>query len=564
MSKLWKNGIIILISVCILQASNFAQAKPTNKQLTIGISQEFDTLNSIISQMGATRYMAGMFARPLTAINADWNDQCYLCVKIPTFKNGLAKKFTDKDGKEKIIATWEIHPNAKWGDGTPVTGHDFKFSWKVGTTNNISVGEREVYAQIEAITVDKTNPKRFSLKYAEAKYNFNQLHTFFIIPKHIEEAVFNKSKHEIGLYEKQTTYSSNPSNPGLYMGPYIVKDLKLSSHVVLEANPHWFGKQPKIKKIVIKYIPNTQALEANLRAGTVDMVSEMSIALDQALAIQKQAKPSDVFKVKFREGTVYEHVDLNLRSELLKDVRVRRALVHAIDRDKLTKALFAGKQNPAIHNISRNDPYFTEDVVIYPYDIKRAAALLDEAGWKLGKDNVRAKDGKKLTLVLMTTAQNKTRELVEVFLQNQWKAVGINIEIKNEPARVFFGETVRKAKYPHMALYAWISHPGNPPKSMLHSINIPSKANGFAGQNSGGWANKKTDKLLDEVYKEFTLEGRKKKMQKVLYEYTNDVPVIPLYYRSEIAIIPKNMQGHRITAHQFYSTLAAEYWELKE
>ena len=83
----------------------------------------------------------------------------------------------------------------------------------------------------------------------------------------------------------------------------------------------------------------------------------------------------------------------------------------------------------------------------------------------------------------MTTAGNRTRELVSQVLQSQWRFIGIDVRIRNEPARVFFGQTVTERKFPAMAMFAWISSPENVPRSQLHSAHIPSAGNNYAGQN---------------------------------------------------------------------------------
>src|SRR5690606_37321555 len=148
------------------------------------------------------------------------------------------------------------------------------------------------------------------------------------------------------------------------------------------------GKKAEIEKIIFKLIPNTQTLEAALIAGDVDMVGELGFSFDQAVELEKRVKANPAlaarFKVVFRDGLTYEHVDFNLRNPALADVRVRKAIAHAVDRKKLTDALFAGKQAPALHNVHPLDPYYTDKVAVYEPDLKKAAALLDEAGWKLG------------------------------------------------------------------------------------------------------------------------------------------------------------------------------------
>lgn len=534
-----------------------------NKELRIGIAQEFESLNPVIHQMVASGYIGDMVTHHLDAANAKWEWECHLCVEIPTLENGKAK-LIEEGGVKKILVEWEIKSNAKWADGTLITAKDVILGWQVGSSPNVAVGEKEIYTDIEAITPDPANPQKFTMKYSKVKYDFNRLGTFYILPDHVEKAVWEKTKNTPGEYEKQTKYTTEPTNLGLYSGPYKIVELQLGSHVIVEPNPHFYGEPAKIKKIIFKLIPDTATLEANLLSGTIDVISELGLKLDQALAIEKRIARDPVlsqkFKVLYREGTTYEHIDLNLKNPLLQDVRVRQALVYAIDRDKLTQALFEGKQKKALHDRSPLDAYFTEDVVQYTYDPTKAAALLDEAGFKKGQDGYRYKDGQKLSFPLMTTAQDKTRELVQVFLQNEWKKAGIDITIKNEPARVYFGETVQKAKFPAMAMYAFVSTPDDPPRSTMHSSQIPTEDNAYNGQNRTSWSNPVADKNLENLYVEFDASKRKEMMKAVLTEYTREVPVIPLYFRVDIAVVPTNLKGFELTGHQFYSTKHANDW----
>lgn len=532
------------------------------KELVLGATQEFETLNPMVMQMVATHYISHMVRRELTLIDADWKWIPLLATKIPTFENGLVQKVTE-GGKEKLLVQWEIRPNVRWGDGTALTGHDVKFSWEVGNAPEVAVPEREQYSKIEAMTVDPKEPRRFTMKFKEPRYDYFHLGTFYIIPKHLEEPIFKKTRGQTGAYEKLSLYQTNPTNPGLYFGPYLIKEVKLGSHLILVPNPYFYGAKPKIDQIVFKLIPNNQVLEANLRSGAINMIYEgTDFTLDQALSLEKRIKPSDPFVLIYRAGDIFEHIDLNLRDGILKDVRVRQALLQSINKEQLLQALFEGKYRQALHRIHPLDPYYTEAVPKYPYDPKKAASLLEEASWKLGADGYRYKDGVKLSLFLQTTAGNKTRELVEVFLQDQWKKVGIEIKIKNEPARVFFGETVGKGKYPHLAMFAWVSSPDNPFESGLHSKNIPSAANGFSGQNTGGYSNPEVDRLFGGIYRQFDLNQRKETMKKLLSLELNDLPTLPLYYRSDIVVLPKGMKNFRITGHQFYSAARVEYWDL--
>jgi peptide/nickel transport system substrate-binding protein len=538
---------------------------PSPTRFEIGVTQEFESLNPMISTMAASSYIYYFTGRPLVSINADWEYECWLCVEIPTLENGLAQ-IVIVDGIKKLSAQWEIRPDAIWGDGTPITGRDVELSWKIGASPNVSVGDKLSFQNIEAVEVDPNHPKKFTLHFKEARYHHNEIATFFLLPSHLEGPVWEKTQDSAGSYEKQTTFSTDPTLPGLYSGPYRVDEIKLGSHVSLIRNEHYYGEKPQIEQVIFKLIPNTQALEANLLSGNIDMISEIGLIFDQALAFDKRSKSDPdlrAFETRFREGTIYEHITMNIRHPILKDLDVRKAMVYAIDREKLVMSLFEGKQPVALHDTHPLDPYFTDDVLKYSHDPPRAKALLDGAGWKVGSDGYRYKEGKKFTVTLMTTAQDKTRELVEVFLQDQWKQVGIEARIKNEPARVFFGETMRRGPFPDLAMFASLSSPGNVPLTSLHSHEIPNKENGWSGQNFGGFENAVIDEALDAIHTEFDFEKRKALMAIIQREYTEQLPAIPLYLRAQIAVIPKTMKGFRLSGHQFYSTLRAERWSLQ-
>lgn len=541
-----------------------AQAVPTNAELKIGITQEFENLNPLIGTMVATNYMAGLTIRKMIYLTPDGKWQTQLAKSIPSIENGAAK-IIEKNGKKHLQVTWELIDNAKWGDGKPITCDDIKFTWEAGLNENVSLGSRETYQDILSLTWDDKTPKKCVVVHDKVKWDFyrNMLDP---MPRHIEQAVMDKFGKQKEGYDQNSEYNKNPTNPGLYNGPYVVSELKLGSHVTFSPNPQFYGPQPKIKKIIFKLLTNTATLEANLQSGTIDMVSPLGFSFDQAVSFEKRIKADKLpFKMLFKQGLTYEHIDFDMENPILKDKRVRQAMIFALNRQELTQALFEGKQKPAIHNIAPIDSWYTEDpkkIKIYSYSKREASKLLSEAGWKLEKDGILHKDGQKFSLQFMTTAGNKTRETVQAFLQSQWKAVGIDVVIKNEPARVFFGETTKKRKFGGLAMYAWISAPEQSPRSTLHSSNIPSEKNAYSGQNQMAWVNKDVDTLIDQLDVEFNSKKRIEIANKIMKAYTEDAPVIPLYYRSEIAVIPNNLSGYKLAGHLFFETNEIENWNL--
>lgn len=539
------------------------------KVLTIGMSQEPDTLHPVISTMSVSQSIRNMTLLPIAAVNEAWKWECWLCVTIPTIENGGAK-VVDDAGKKKIHVTWQIRPDAKWGDGHPVIGEDVRLAWQVGIAPTVTKGAPEAFDGVEDVILDQKDPKKFTLKFKEVRYDYNQIDmTFAPIPSHIEGPIFAKTKAQSSAYERQTAYISQPTNPGLYNGPYRVKEINASSHVLLERNPAYFGKPAAFPQILFKILPNTQALEANLLAGSIDMTGSVGITFDQGLAFKKRLAADPALARKFRvdtlEDLIFEHLDFNLRDPIMADIAVRQALMYAVDRPKLCQALFEGLQKPAAHAYHPLSPYFSKDVADYPFDPKKAAALLDAAGWKLGADGVRAKNGQRLKLSIMTTAQNKVRELVEVHLQEAWKKVGVELTIKNELARVFFGETLRRAQYGSMSMYATtLNSPDDIQLATFHSGKIPEASNAFAGSNYMAWKNKKVDALFDQAQTELDPKKRVALIDGVIKEYVKDLPQMPLYYRASVLIAPKALNAHQLAGVTYPHSLRVNQWTWDE
>ena len=523
--------------------------------LVIGITQYPATLHPNIESMAAKSYVLAMAQRPFTAFNHDWELACMLCTELPSLENGLAKREQTSEGKEGIAVTYTIQPGATWGDGTPVTTKDVMFTYKAGQTPEAGISNQELYRRI--LSIDVHDDKTFTLHQDRVTFQYAGINDFRLLPAHLEQTVFEENPSE---YRNRTLYDTDPTNPGLYFGPYRITDLKRGSHIVLEPNPTWWDDAPHFKRIVVKAIENTAALEANLLSGEVDMIAgELSITLDQALAFEK--RHGNRFSVIYKPGLFYEHLDVQLENPMLQDVRVRQALIYGIDRQAISVQLFEGKQPVADSSINALDWVYDPNVPKYEYDPQKAAQLLDEAGWNVIKGGYRHNaQGEKLSLELMTTAGNRTRELVEQVLQSQWKQIGVEIRIRNEPARVYFGETLTQRKFKGLAMFAWISAPENVPRTTLHSEEIPTAENGWSGQNLTTYSNPEMDKILNAIELELDRDKRKKMWADIQRIYATDLPVIPLYFQANAYILPQWLVGVRPTGHLNPSSLWVEQW----
>ncbi|HEY9536343.1 MAG TPA: peptide ABC transporter substrate-binding protein [Kiloniellaceae bacterium] len=554
-----------ILALILAAFGGLAGAAPAlGEALRIGISQYPTTLHPSSEPSVAKSYVQAMTRRPLTVYDQQWELICMLCTELPSIEAGTAVPEDlppDVEGAgdgRGIAMTYTLQPDATWGDGTPVTTKDVLFTWKVGRHPTAGAGNLELNKRIHKI--DVIDDKTFVIHADRISFEYAAINDFRLLPAHIEEPIFDAAPED---YRKRTAYDTDPTNRGLYFGPYRVVEAVPGSRLVLERNETWWGKRPVFDRITVLTIEQTTALEANLLSGNVDMIAgELGLTLDQALAFEK--RHGDDYQVIYEPSLLYEHIDLMLDNPILQDKRVRQALVYAIDRGTINQRLFEGRQTVAHSGASPLDWVYNEDVKTYPYDPAKAAALLDAAGWTELQGGIRHNaEGEPLQLEFMTTAGSRIRELVQQVLQSQWKQVGIDIRVRNEPPRVFFGQTIHERRFTGLAMFGWGKGPEHIPRTTLHSEQIPSAENGWSGQNYTGFENAEMDALIEAINLEIDRTKRKAMWDRLQEIYAEEVPVIGLYWRSNPHILPKWLKGLRPTGQMAPSTLWVEDWTVE-
>jgi peptide/nickel transport system substrate-binding protein len=534
-----------------------AAAQPRDT-LTIGITQFPSTFHPNIDSMAAKSYVLGFARRPLTAYDADWRLACLACETVPTLANGLAALETTPEGRAGIRVTYRLREGLRWADGTPVSSEDLRFAWEAGRAFETGFGPAEFYrSAYELIVVDE---RTVTLRFDRVTFEFASAGDFTPLPARIERPRWEADRRG---YRSRTGYDTETTNPALWNGPFRITSVQAGAAITLERNPHWNGAQPAFRRIVVRTVENTPALEAQLLAGQLDMIAgELGLPLDQATALERRAQAR--FRFHYQPGLIYEHIDLNLDHPLLADRRVRHALILSADRAQIAQRLFDGRQPLAHTSVNPLDPAHDSGVRQWPFDLARANALLDEAGFReRGADGIRRNaGGERLAFEFMTTAGNRSREQVQQVLQGMWRQAGVEVRIRNEPPRVFFGETLNRRRF-QMAMFAWISSPENVPRTTLHSDEIPRAERNWSGQNYMGFRNARMDEILEALPEILEREARLPVWRELQAIYAEELPAIPLWFRSDAHVWPAWLDGVRPTGHLAPSTLWAEHWRLR-
>jgi peptide/nickel transport system substrate-binding protein len=553
-----KRATMLLATVALVALSADVSAQSKHTTLTIGVSQFGSNLLPPVENMVAKEYLLGFTHRRLTVYGYDWTLECQLCTEIPSVENGRVEAVTLPDGRAARKVRFTLKPDLKWGDGAPLTTKDVLFSYEYAK-HPLSGVYNGTLTGVDIVDMKALDDRSFVITRTLNQCTPAQINDFRVLPAHLEEKKFRNNPAE---YRLKNGYDTDPTNPGLWNGPYRIASYARGGTTVMERNPYWTGQKPYFDRVIVKTIENTAALESNLKSGDIDFIAaENGLTIDQSVAFQKRNK--DAFDLEFKSQLMYEYLNVNQDDPWLKDLRLRQALLYALDRAAISARIFEGQQTVADSTIHPLDKVHTDEGVIkYPFDKAKAAELLVAAGWsKVGPDGIRMNDkGERLSLELGTTAGNKVRELVQQVMQKMWKDVGVEARLKVLPPRVVFGEALRKRQFSHLYLTAFSTSPGLLPDATLHSRGIPSEANGWAGQNYSGAKIPALDRAIDDAQLRCGPDEQKKDWGDIQRLTAANLPLIPLFFRVNTNVTPKWLHGVRQTGHQYSSTMWVETW----
>lgn len=483
-------------------------------QLVYGSLQEPDTLNPLLSELLATAEVSSLIFSGLVTANDKGEWMPDLAAEIPTLQNGGISR----DG---LTVTYKLRSGVTWHDGRPFTADDVKFTWQTIMNPKLNIPARDGYDKIR--TIDTPDPYTVIVRFRE--YYAPHLALFnYILPKHALEFAGDMNK---------ASFNRSP----IGTGPFKFKEWRLAEAVVLEGNSAYFRGKPNLNSIIYKVIPDSNIMLNQLKAGEVDIVSNVPFAqLDQVRDIAG-------FEAVVTPNLIWEHLDFNLDTGLFQDGRVRQAIALGIDKQgivanvlKNAGALAAGDQSPLSWG-------YNPELKAENRDVNAARELLVQAGWKLGDGGIFTKDGNKLAFTLAFPTGNRPREVAASVIAQQLKEVGIAVELRPTDEKVFFTELLKNRGF-QTALYAWVAgiDPNN--LNLWHSKKIPSRANGYDGKNYPGWRNAEIDALTEQGASRIDIEGRKQIYYRIQELIVQEHPVIPLYFRSNIDAVRKTVANY--------------------
>ena len=539
-----RKALVHLVLALVLPAmllSNVVAAPKRGGSVTIGIPGDADTLNPVFSENPIEIMVEQCIFSSLYRTDQDGDFVPDLLAKMPTIKGSIYE--------------YQLRSGVKFSDGHELTAEDVKFTWQVMTNPKIGAVRRPGWSDVKSVEIPLLSYKGKDGKIYKTydKYHFNVILSRIyapydllwanapILPKHILEKEMAAGG---GLLDKNGRFSRYPVGSG----PFVVKEWRPDDRIVLARNPYYFRvDQPYLDGIMFRVLPDEAgAALAKLRAGEIDICGNLRFDLFY------EAVKAPGLTVHRTPSHTYNHIEINLWDAkdpakphpILGDKRVRQALDYAFPREAIVGEVLENVGYPAYSNLSPSSWGYGKDLAKPRFNMEKAKELLDAAGWTDGNgDGLREKDGVGLRLVIQSNAGNKVRESIEKICQEHWRRIGVELVIENlDFATLIATQAERRFD---LMLLAWIAAEDPDSKSIWHSGQIPTKANGYVGQNYVGYRNPEMDELIEDGLATNDRQARRKIYHRVQEILADEVPYIFVNFYAKVSVTREGIENFR-------------------
>lgn len=557
---------ILLTAACQKKGGEKSQSTQSNSALAstlvLADRSDLDNFNPVISSTVPGSNAIAMIYSGISTGTFDTANG-YL-----VFQPLIAKSWTIAPDFKSI--TYNLRGDVKWTDGTPVTSHDFKFSYQLYGDTTIA-SARQDYLENFVKILDKKGRPTERIDYDKAIVTPNDTTLIFNfdkpIAKHLIE--FHTSLTPIPKHiwkdVKPSEFRSSElnSNPTVSCGPFMFKEWKRQQEFTVVSNPTYNLPAPgKIPTITLRVIPEYTTQLTQLKTGAIDVME--AIKPEDAIKIEKENPEIDIRVVKYRTYSylMLSNIDCKAYQEgkqikphpLFGTKKTRLAIAMAIDREKILDGYYFGKYAELMTSpISPAFKWaFNGDIKPYPYDPKRAKELLAEDGWKIGSDGILERDGIKFSFTLMNSKGGTAGEYMAPIIQQSLKELGIECKIEVVEFNVF----VKKAREHQL-------------DASLNALGVGLEidlASTFGSDlnksyfNASGYINKRVDELNKLGQSKLVREEAApywKEFQQIFYD---DVPFVPMFWSSRIIGYNKRIIGENPDILSIYTDL--EKWTL--
>ncbi len=440
---------------------------------------------------------------------------------LSEFEPRLAEKWeVSTDGLE---ITFHLRRDARWQDGVPFTARDVEFAYRTIIDPATLTAYAEDYRQVETFEVvdDHTIRVRYAQPFAPALGSWAS--SLIVLPKHLLEGK--------PINDHAREYGRHPVG----IGPFRFESWESQKQITLRSNHDYYRGRPFIERSITRVIRDTQTQFLELKSGGLD---EMGLT---PLQFQRQTDTAyfqgNFAKYKYLTNS-YSYLGYNFARPMFQDLRVRRAIAHAIDKQEIVDAVLLGLGSPAATPYKPGTYWIHEGLKGPEYDPAKARALLAEAGWQDSDgDDVLDREGAKLAFEIITNKGNEQREKAATVIQRRLSEVGIQVTIKVIEWAAFINNFIDKRNFDAVIL-GWSLSPDPDQFDIWHSTKTKPKEFNFVS-----YANTEVDALLEKGRRTFDRAERKQHYDRLQEILDQEQPYTFLYVAYALPIVHKRFHG---------------------
>ncbi|HZS76927.1 MAG TPA: peptide ABC transporter substrate-binding protein [Ktedonobacteraceae bacterium] len=469
-----------------------------------------------------------------------------LVTRIPSVSNGDVSS---------DLKTWTFHlrPNLKWSDGQPLDARDVDFTWRLWTGGK--------YAAASTVGLNLITSADVSSDHLSITFHLKQPFSPFLSVWTDGLEAPMPAHHFAGMDPGKIQSSSDNLKPTVFSGPFMLSESVPGDHYTVVRNPNYYrgsadGENlPYLDKIVFRIVPDQNTILKDLQAGSID--SAYFLDVTKYLAYQKLS--STYTLVTNPNASNFEAMYFNFHNPILgTDVNVRKAMAMAIDHNALIDTARRGYASPLCTDHGQAYvPGYQKDAPCPPFDPTAAGKLLDQDGWTMGSDGYRHKGSQMLQFQYSTTANNFWRADDELVLQQNFKAIGIKLNIQNYPASTFFGSFLTDGKpgvYDIAEFEDALSYDADD-SGLFSCSQFPP-----AGFNIDFYCNHQLDNLFTQEQSTADPNQRQQIFNQIHQIYLTEFPFITLYSPIDIAMHKNNTHNYMFGPEGAAETIQVWNW----
>ena len=450
-------------------------------------------------------------------------------------KPHLAKEYQISDDGLEI--TFRLRDDVWFSDGVPVTADDVIFTYETAVNPQVDAANvASLYVDVKQVLRVDERTVKFKMKRPYFKSLENVCFwDFGILPKHIYE------------FDDASDFNKRISDP-VGSGPFVFEKWQTGREIVLRRNENYWGRKAKLQKIIYKFIPNPIASVQALRSHKVDIIIPEP---DQFADLLTDIEFNKEFRCLsyWNPGAPFYYIGWNIDTPFFADRRVRLAMTHIIDRRQIVKQLLRGQARQITGPFFTEGDYYDSSIEPWPYDLKRAVKLLEQAGWRdTDGDGIRDKDGLPFRFKFMYPTEKALYHRLAKLLKDQAAKAGIEVVIEPFEWSVVISR-ITDRNFEAMVM-GWGGDVLEDYYQLFHSSQASNRGANYVGFRDG-----EADSLMEEIRRTLDKQERIKlchRLHQILHE---EQPYTFLYARPTLRLVDKRFKNVKIY------NLGPKYWQ---